>query len=297
MIWSNITWHAIVWYDKWLLWYAHRHSIYPSLRHLPLWPRIPAPVEADERWRYTGGGFDTRRGWPNDIFESNSAFRDKQKSSCFRMYSVKSYDSDPWSNGLLKESDWWLPQISGLPLRPSDRCRSSATCASLRFRGKTWPNTQSAHWVLPGLSDEDGPTSLDDSSDSDFVRWVEESKPWSFDLWRWHCSLLDKTRFNDLEWVSLWCIAFRCKCDYERDGFVAFQCSIYRVVSHKWTDSELQEASSVQLAVSLAFGCEVHLTPPDSFQTEKICFSFYAVLWRTPPIVSSHTREVESPWY
>lgn len=137
MIWSNITWHAIVWYDKWSLWYTHRHSIYPSLRHLPLWPRIPAPVEADERWRYTGGGFDTRRGWPKDIFESNSAFRDKQKSSCFRMYSVKSYDSDPWSNGLLKESDWWLPQISGLPLRPSDRCRSSATCASLRFQGKS----------------------------------------------------------------------------------------------------------------------------------------------------------------
>ena len=274
-----------------------RHSIYPSLRHLPLWPRIPAPVEADERWRYTGGGFDTRRGWPNDIFESNSAFRDKQSphaSEC-TVSRVMILTYDP--NGLLKESDWWLSQISGLPLRPpSDRCRSSATCASLRFRGKTWPNIQSTHWVRPGLSDEDGPTSLDDSSDSDFVRWVEESKPWSFDFWRWHCSLLDKTRFNDLERVSLWCIAFRCKCDYERDGFVAFERSIYRVVSRKWTDSELQEASSVQLAVSLAFGCEVDLTPPDSFQTEKMCFSFYAVLWRTP-IARSHFREVESPWY
>ena len=292
MIWSNITWHAIVWYDK----YTHRHSINPSLRHLPLWPRIPAPVEADERWRYTGGGFDTRRGWPNDIFESNSAFRDKQSphaSEC-TVSRVMILTHDPMV--YLKRVIDGFRKFQAYLWGTSDRCRSSATCASLRFRGKTWPNIQSAHWVRQGLSDEDGPTSLDDSSDSDFVRWVEESKPWSFHLWRWHCSLLDKTRFNDLEWVSLWCIAFRCKCDYERDGFVAFECSIYRVVSHKWTDSELQEASSVQLEVSLAFGCEVDLTPPDSFQTEKMCFSFYAVLWRTP-IARSHFREVESPWY
>ena len=75
------------------------------------------------------------------------AFRDRQRSSCFRMCSVKRYDSDPWSTSKRVIDGFTNFRVNQSSL---DWCISSPTCTSLRFvfflafQGKTWPNTQPA---------------------------------------------------------------------------------------------------------------------------------------------------------